>query len=248
MDALTAGSSSPARGSKPRTKLASKTPPPSSRWARSPWPRRRTAGGPSRRPRPPTRDGGRSAAAEKKRRSSCRPRTSSFAGRTRSPRLVAVEKGSPVVEALTIEVLRSSRPWITTAGIQKRPWPRRGSRLHMPLLRPQEEPLPVPAAGPSLVISPWNFPFIIPFCDVISALDGREHGRPPAVDVDALRRPVHRRDHDRGRAPGRASSTSSPAASPQAEEMITRPGHPDHHVHRERRRSASGSWSSPAGT
>jgi len=92
-------------------------------------------------------------------------RRSSEAGR-----LIAMEKGSPYPESLAGEVfgaLQSLNYYGENQGRLLRP---RRAGHHTPLFFNKSGKFHFHPLGPTLIISPWNFPFLIPFCDVLSAL------------------------------------------------------------------------------
>jgi succinate-semialdehyde dehydrogenase/glutarate-semialdehyde dehydrogenase len=85
-------------------------------------------------------------------------------------RLIALEKGTPLIEALTVEVLSILEALDYYGHNQKKTQAPKRVRPHVPLLAHKECRYLFQPLGPSLVISPWNFPFMIPFLDVISEL------------------------------------------------------------------------------
>ncbi len=84
--------------------------------------------------------------------------------------LIAREKGSPLVESLTVEVFSILEALDYHGRSQKRSMAPRKVRPHVPLFAHKKCRYLFQPLGPSLVISPWNFPFMIPFLDVISEL------------------------------------------------------------------------------
>jgi len=85
-------------------------------------------------------------------------------------RLIALEKGSPYAESLAVEVFGSLQALNYYAENQARLLRPHGARHHVPLFFNKTSAFHFQALGPTLVISPWNFPFLIPFCDVLAAL------------------------------------------------------------------------------
>jgi succinate-semialdehyde dehydrogenase/glutarate-semialdehyde dehydrogenase len=85
-------------------------------------------------------------------------------------RLIAVEKGTPLAEALTVEVLTILEALDYYGHNQKKSQAPKRVRPHVPLFAHKKCRYLFQPLGPSLVISPWNFPFMIPFLDVISEL------------------------------------------------------------------------------
>mgnify|MGYP001060053446 FL=1 len=85
-------------------------------------------------------------------------------------RLIALEKGSPYAESLAVEVfgsLQSLNYYGRNQGRLLRP---RRAGHHAPLFFNKSGAFHFHPLGPTLIISPWNFPFLIPFCDILSAL------------------------------------------------------------------------------
>jgi len=85
-------------------------------------------------------------------------------------RLIALEKGTPLAEALTAEVFTILETLHYYGHNQKKSLAPKKVRPHMPLFAHKKCRYVFQPLGPSLVISPWNFPFLIPFLDVISEL------------------------------------------------------------------------------
>jgi len=85
-------------------------------------------------------------------------------------RLIAMEKGSPYAEALAGEVygaLQSLNYYAENQGRLLRP---KRAGHHTPLFFNKSGTFHFHPLGPTLIISPWNFPLLIPFCDTLSAL------------------------------------------------------------------------------
>ena len=85
-------------------------------------------------------------------------------------RLITLEKGSPYPESLSVEVFGSLEALNYYTGHQTELVRSRKARHHVPLLYNKRSSFHFHPLGPTLVISPWNFPFLIPWCDVLSAL------------------------------------------------------------------------------
>ncbi|NTV80018.1 MAG: aldehyde dehydrogenase [Candidatus Aminicenantes bacterium] len=87
-------------------------------------------------------------------------------------RLLSMEKGSPYPESLSVEVfgaLQSLNYYGENQGRLLQPG-RAGH--HTPLFLNKSGSFHYHPLGPTLIISPWNFPFLIPVCDILSALTG----------------------------------------------------------------------------
>lgn len=85
-------------------------------------------------------------------------------------RLIAAEKGSPYPESLAVEVfgaLQSLNYYGHNQGRLLRP---KRAGHHTPLFLNKSGEFHFHPLGPTLIVSPWNFPFLIPFCDTLSAL------------------------------------------------------------------------------
>lgn len=84
--------------------------------------------------------------------------------------LVCREKGSPIVEALAVDVLTGLELLDYYSRHMHRTLAPRRARLHVPLLAHKRSAFHFCPLGVTLVVSPWNFPFVIPFSDSVSAL------------------------------------------------------------------------------
>ena len=84
--------------------------------------------------------------------------------------LVCREKGSPFMEALAIDVLTGLELLNYYAHSLDDVLAHRRARLHVPLFAHKTNAFHFQPLGLTLVISPWNFPFVIPFNDTVSAL------------------------------------------------------------------------------
>jgi len=135
-------------------------------------------------------------------------------------RLIALEKGSPVMEAMAVEILGSLET-LDYYGrhLDKAVRPQR-SRPHQPLLANKKSRFHFQPLGPTLVISPWNFPFLIPFCDVVSALSvGNTVVLRPSTSTPLIALLLGEIFVEAGLPPGVLNVVNCRTA--QAEEMIT---------------------------
>ncbi|MGB8957774.1 MAG: aldehyde dehydrogenase family protein, partial [Candidatus Aminicenantales bacterium] len=89
---------------------------------------------------------------------------------TEAGRLIAMEKGSPYAESLAVEVFGALQSLNYYGHNQGRLLKPRRAGHHTPLFFNKSGVFHFHPLGPTLIISPWNFPFLIPFCDVLSAL------------------------------------------------------------------------------
>ncbi len=108
--------------------------------------------------------------AEDKRKLFLRAKAVLLGRATEIARLLAVEKGTPVLESLTNEVFTIVETLDYYGRNQRKSLASKRVRAHIPLLAHKKNRFHFQPLGPSLVISPWNFPFMIPFLDVISEL------------------------------------------------------------------------------
>src|SRR5512135_1328798 len=89
---------------------------------------------------------------------------------TEAARLIATEKGSPYAESLAVEVFGALQSLNYYGENQGRLLQSHRAGHHAPLFFHKSGAFHFHPLGPTLVISPWNFPFLIPMCDVLSAL------------------------------------------------------------------------------
>jgi len=85
-------------------------------------------------------------------------------------RLIAMEKGSPYPESLAVEVFGSLQALNYYAENQGRLLRPKRAGHHTPLFFNKSGSFHFHPLGPTLIITPWNFPFLIPFSDILSAL------------------------------------------------------------------------------
>jgi len=113
-------------------------------------------------------------------------------------RLIALEKGSPVMEATVVEVL-GSLEILDYYGRHLDRAVRRKERSPSTALRPQKELVSLSAARPDARHIAVEFSVPHPLSDCVSALSA-EHGCAPAVLIHAVHRPAPWRDFRRKRA------------------------------------------------
>lgn len=135
-------------------------------------------------------------------------------------RLISLEKGSPVMEAMSVEILGSLETldyYGRHLDMAVRP---KKSRPHQPLFSHKKSHFKFQPLGPTLVISPWNFPFLIPFCDVVSAFSvGNTVVLRPSTSTPLIALLLGEIFVEAGLPPGVLNVVNCRTA--QAEEMIT---------------------------
>jgi acyl-CoA reductase-like NAD-dependent aldehyde dehydrogenase len=137
-------------------------------------------------------------------------------------RLIAREKGTPVAEALTIEVFTIIETLDYYGYNQKKSQAPQKVRPHIPLFAHKKCRYLFQPLGPSLVISPWNFPFMIPFLDVISELTaGNTLVLRPSTSTPFAALAIGKIMAEAGAPAGVVNVV--PCRVPQAEEMILNP-------------------------
>jgi succinate-semialdehyde dehydrogenase/glutarate-semialdehyde dehydrogenase len=137
-------------------------------------------------------------------------------------RLITREKGTPLPESLTIEVLTILETLDYYGRNQMRSLAPEKVRPHVPLLAHKECRYLFQPLGPSFVISPWNFPFMIPFLDVISELSaGNTVVLRPSSSTPFCALAIGEVMIEAGLPPGVLNIV--PCRVPQAEEMIVNP-------------------------
>ena len=85
-------------------------------------------------------------------------------------RWLSLEKGSPLTESLATEVQGSLAILDYYGRVAPEALKRRPVKPHTALFASKKSAFHFQPLGPTLIIAPWNFPLIIPFSDVISAL------------------------------------------------------------------------------
>jgi acyl-CoA reductase-like NAD-dependent aldehyde dehydrogenase len=137
-------------------------------------------------------------------------------------RLITLEKGTPLPESLTVEVLTVLETLEYYGRNQKKTLAPKKVRSHVPLFAHKKNRYLFQPLGPSLVISPWNFPFMIPFLDVISELvAGNTVVLRPSSSTPFTALAIGEIMIEAGLPPGVLNV--APCRVPQAEEMIVDP-------------------------
>ncbi len=130
-------------------------------------------------------------------------------------RLIAMEKGSPYAESLSVEVfgaLQSLNYYGHNQGRLLRP---QRAGHHTPLFFNKIGDVPLPSARPDAHHLALELPLPHPHVRRPQRADRGQHGRSPAVDDDAAHGPRRSARSSSRPACRRASSTSSSAACPK---------------------------------
>jgi succinate-semialdehyde dehydrogenase/glutarate-semialdehyde dehydrogenase len=85
-------------------------------------------------------------------------------------RLISIEKGSPLAESHSVEVLGSLEALDYYSQKSKDPLKAKKAKHSVILFLHKKSSFQFQPLGPTLIISPWNFPFLIPIYDIMSAL------------------------------------------------------------------------------
>jgi acyl-CoA reductase-like NAD-dependent aldehyde dehydrogenase len=137
-------------------------------------------------------------------------------------RLISLEKGSPTMEAMSVELLTSLESLDYYAHNLATALASRKARPQVPLFTYKKNYFVFQPLGTTLVISPWNFPFVIPFYDVLSALaSGNTVVLRPSTATPFIALKIGEIFMDAGLPPGVLNVVNCRSA--QAEEMITDP-------------------------
>lgn len=84
--------------------------------------------------------------------------------------IITLEKGSPFTESLSVEVLEGLEALDYYASALKKTLRTKKAKHHVSFFSNKKSSFRFEPFGVMLVISPWNFPFLIPFYDILSAL------------------------------------------------------------------------------
>jgi len=144
-------------------------------------------------------------------------------GRSREVvRLVTQEKGSPLAESLAVDVMGSLEVLDYYAHFLAKSLKPRTSKPHVPFFAHKKSAFHYQPLGPTLIISPWNFPFLIPIYDIVSALTaGNTVILRASTSTPFCALKIGEIFVEAGLPPGVLNIVNSRAA--QAEEMITNP-------------------------
>jgi len=136
--------------------------------------------------------------------------------------LITVEKGSPLAESLAAEVLGGLEVldyYAKRAPAYLKP---KKAKHHVVLLSYKKGVFHFQPLGPTLIISPWNYPFIIPMYDILSALTtGNTVVLRPSSTTALIALSIGEIFIQAGLPPGVLNIVN--CQIPQAEEMITDP-------------------------
>jgi acyl-CoA reductase-like NAD-dependent aldehyde dehydrogenase len=135
--------------------------------------------------------------------------------------LITAEKGSPLVESLSAEVFSALEIldyYIhAKTRLQSHKIPH-----HVALFKHKKSSFHFQPLGPTLIISPWNFPFIIPICDILSTVSaGNTAVLRPSSTTPLQALLIGEIFSEAGLPPGVLNVINS--STTQAEEMIQNP-------------------------
>ncbi len=85
-------------------------------------------------------------------------------------RLITAEKGTPFPESLSVEVLGVLEALDYYGRNLKKTFQPKKMKHHVILFSHKKSLFRFEPLGLTLIISPWNFPFLIPCCDIMSAI------------------------------------------------------------------------------
>jgi acyl-CoA reductase-like NAD-dependent aldehyde dehydrogenase len=135
-------------------------------------------------------------------------------------RLITDEKGSPLLESLSVEVWGVLEALDYYSYNMHRLLKTKKMRHHVSVFRHKKGAFHFQPLGPTLIISPWNFPFLIGFSDTLSALiSGNTVVLRPSTSTPLIGLAIGEILEEAGLPPGVLNVTV--CKIPQAEEMIT---------------------------
>jgi succinate-semialdehyde dehydrogenase/glutarate-semialdehyde dehydrogenase len=142
--------------------------------------------------------------------------------REEAAKLITIEKGSPYVESLTTEVLGGLEALDYYAYESQKNLKEKKAEHNVVLFLNKKSYYHYHPLGPTLVITPWNYPFLIPMYDVLGALSsGNTVILRPSSSTALIGLLVGEILTEAGLPPGVLSVL--PCRVTQAEEMITHP-------------------------
>ena len=160
---------------------------------------------------------------DEKKRIFCSARRILLDRKAEAARLISLEKGSPLTESMIVEVMGSLNALDYYSHHLERNFRSERVRPSVPLFAHKKSAFHFQPLGPTLVISPWNFPFLIPLYDVTAALSsGNTVVLRPSTSTPLIALFLGDLFLEAGLPPGVLNVVNCRAA--QAEEMITNPG------------------------
>lgn len=136
--------------------------------------------------------------------------------------LITSEKGSPLAESLSVEILGSLEALDFYAKRAKKSLKPKKVKHHVVLFLHKKSSFHFQPLGPTLIISPWNFSFLIPFYEILSSLiSGNTVVFRPSTSTPLTGLLIGEILIEAGLPPGVLNVVNCRVA--QAEEMITNP-------------------------
>jgi acyl-CoA reductase-like NAD-dependent aldehyde dehydrogenase len=136
--------------------------------------------------------------------------------------LITQEKGSPFIESLLVEILGSLEAFDYYGRHSGRIMEPSRAKHHVTYFSHKKSSFSFSPLGPTLVISPWNFPFVIPICEILSALSaGNTVVLRPSTSTPFVALRIGELFQEAGLPQGVLNVIN--CQIPQAEEMITNP-------------------------
>lgn len=137
-------------------------------------------------------------------------------------RLITLEKGSPLPESLSVEVWGALEALDYYGRNLRKFLKAKTVKHHVTVFLHKKASFHFKPLGPTLVISPWNFPFLIAFCDILSTLTaGNTVVLRPSTSTPLVGLSIREIFDEAGLPPGVLNIMI--CRIPQAEEMITSP-------------------------
>lgn len=136
--------------------------------------------------------------------------------------LITKEKGSPLLESLSVEVWGGLEVMNFYPHYVNRSLKAKKTKNHVTFFSHKRSSFHFQPLGPTLIISPWNFPFLIPLYDIMSALtSGNTVVFRPSTTTPFIGLFIGEIFIEAGLPPGVLNVITCKV--PQAEEMITNP-------------------------